>query len=52
MSERFVPDSTPLGLDADVILAAQAEFAGAVVVTTNVRHVGRLVPAKQWTELA
>jgi toxin FitB len=38
-------------LDADVILAAQAILRGATVVTTNVRHLGRLVPAMAWPEV-
>jgi hypothetical protein len=44
-------------LDADVILAAQVvTFAPAgaelLVATTNVKHLGRLVTARKWEEIA
>src|ERR1043166_4728179 len=39
------PTADPRELDADVILAAQAEHAQAVVATENVGHLGRLVMA-------
>lgn len=45
------PTAPPEALDADVILAAQAEAAGAVVVTANTRHVGRFVTARHWREI-
>ena len=44
-------------LDGDVILAAQAtvlatiESRSAVVATTNVGHLGRLVDAKEWADV-
>lgn len=40
------------GLDADIILAAHAlEVSDAVVVTDNLRHLGRLVPSCRWQEI-
>jgi predicted nucleic acid-binding protein len=44
------PTADPHALDGDVILAAQAQLAAGpgdtvVVATTNVGHLGRLVPA-------
>lgn len=38
-------------LDGDVILAAQAEHAEAVIATENVGHLSHLVIAKHWYEL-
>ena len=38
-------------LDGDVILAAQAILVGAIVVTTNRKHLSRFVPTKEWQEL-
>jgi len=38
-------------LDGDVILAAQAEAAGATVVTENVSHLDRFVAAADWETL-
>ncbi len=38
-------------LDGDVILAAQAQEAGGVVMTTNVKHLARFVKALSWEEL-
>lgn len=50
------PTADPRELDGDVILAAQTQRlidAGhaAVVATSNVRHVARLVPAQDWQAL-
>lgn len=47
------PTAPDLALDADVILAAQAEVLRSggdevVVATTNVGHLSRFVPAKAW----
>ncbi len=39
-------------LDADVILAAQAKSVNAIVVTDNVRHLGKYIMTKKWNELA
>lgn len=41
----------PEALDADVILAAQAEAVGAIVVTENVGHLARFVTAKHWRDM-
>ena len=38
-------------LDGDVILEAQAILVGAIVVTTNRKHLSRFVPTKEWQEL-
>lgn len=39
-------------LDGDVILAAQAEEAGGIVATDNVRHLARFVDARVWQEIS
>lgn len=41
----------PKELDGDVILAAQALEADAIVVTENVGHLKRFVEAKHWKEI-
>jgi predicted nucleic acid-binding protein len=46
-----MPTAPPEALDADVILAAQAERLGAVVATPNVAHLGRFVTAKPWRDI-
>jgi len=46
------PTADMRSLDADVILAAQAEEAKAVVATENVGHLSRFVEAKNWREIA
>jgi hypothetical protein len=38
----------PLGR---IILAAQAERAGAIVATENVGHLARFVTAKHWRDI-
>jgi predicted nucleic acid-binding protein len=48
---RGVPTAPPEALDADVILAAQAEGAGAVVATENAGHLGRFVTALHWRDI-
>ena len=45
------PTADPKELDCDVILAAQAERAGAVVATENVGHLSLLIEAKEWREI-
>jgi predicted nucleic acid-binding protein len=45
------PTADPKELDADVILAAQALEAGAVIATENVGHLGRYVTAKHWRDI-
>jgi predicted nucleic acid-binding protein len=49
--QRGTPTADPKEIDADVILAAQAERAQAVVATDNVGHLGRFVAAKHWRDL-
>jgi predicted nucleic acid-binding protein len=38
-------------LDGDVILAAQAHSVGGTVVTTNPKHLARLVSTKSWADI-
>jgi predicted nucleic acid-binding protein len=45
---RGRPTADPRELDGDVILAAQAIEAGAIVATENVGHLGRYVTAADW----
>ena len=44
------PTGTDVGLDGDVLIAAQAISEQAIVVTTNPRHFEALVRASQWDE--
>ena len=46
-----LPTAPPDSLDGDVILAAQALEVSGVVVTENVDHLKRMVPAYRWHEL-
>ena len=45
------PTADPKELDGDVILAAQAEKAGAVVATENIGHLSLFVEAKDWRDI-
>lgn len=45
------PTADPHALDGDVILAAQAEQAGAMIATDNVGHLSLFVEAKNWREI-
>ena len=45
---RGLPTADPKELDGDVILAAQAERAKAIVATDNVGHLARFVSAQNW----
>ena len=45
------PTADPKALDCDVILAAQAEQAGAIVATENVGHLSFFVEARDWRSL-
>ena len=47
---RGLPTADPKELDGDVILAAQAQAAGATIITENVGHLSRFVPARSWRE--
>lgn len=44
--------ASPEALDADVILAAQAESVGATMVTENVSHLAFFGPADRWQNLS
>ncbi|HTE21075.1 MAG TPA: nucleic acid-binding protein, partial [Armatimonadota bacterium] len=48
---RGQPTADPKELDVDVIVAAQAAQADAVVATENVGHLERFVAARHWREL-
>jgi predicted nucleic acid-binding protein len=45
------PTADPREIDADVILAAQAEVVNAVVATENVGHLARFVIARHWRDI-
>ncbi len=44
-------EADPKELNGDVILAAQAEKAEAVIATENVGHLSLFVEAKGWREI-
>ena len=46
-----MPTADNKELDGDVILAAQAEQAGAIVATENVGHLSRFVEARVWRDV-
>ena len=48
---RGRPTADPKELDGDVILAAQALEAGAIVATENVGHLARYVTAYHWSAI-
>ena len=54
--QQGLPTASSLDLDIDVILAAQTLTISppeqAIVVTTNPRHLGRFVDAREWQEVA
>jgi predicted nucleic acid-binding protein len=45
------PTSDAVGLDGDMLLAAQARAESATVVTTNPKHFEALVPAVFWSDV-
>jgi predicted nucleic acid-binding protein len=47
-----MPTADDKELDGDVILAAQAEQAGAMVATENVGHLSRFVDAQAWRDIS
>ena len=48
---RGRPTAPPLGLDADAILAAQAQAVGGTIITDNIRHLEQFGPAKRWQDI-
>jgi predicted nucleic acid-binding protein len=48
---RGTPTADPKGIDADVILTAQALSVGATVATENVGHLAQFVEARPWQEI-
>ena len=50
--KRGRPTADPKELDCDVILAAQALEAEAVVVTDNIGHLSLFVEARSWREIS
>ena len=46
------PTADPKELDCDVILAAQAERANAIVATENVGHLSLFVEARDWRTIS
>jgi predicted nucleic acid-binding protein len=48
---RGHPTAPPEALDGDVILAAQAEAIGAVVVTEDLKDLSQFVPTRRWSEI-
>jgi predicted nucleic acid-binding protein len=49
---RGQPTADLRELDGDVILAAQAEQAGAIVATENIGHLSRFVDARDWRDIS
>ena len=47
-----IPTADAKELDGDVILAAQAVQAGAIVATENVGHLSRFVAAQAWRDVS
>jgi predicted nucleic acid-binding protein len=45
------PTADPKALDADVILAAQAELVGGIVATEHAGHLARFVTAMHWRDI-
>jgi predicted nucleic acid-binding protein len=49
--QQGTPTADPREIDADVVLAAQAEKAGATVATENVGHLALFVEAMPWRSI-
>jgi predicted nucleic acid-binding protein len=45
------PSAHPKSLDADVIIAAQAEQLHAVLATSNAKHFSEFVDARDWQDI-
>ena len=50
--KRGIPTTGLKELDADVILAAQAEEQGAIIATENVGHLSLFVEAYDWRQIS
>jgi predicted nucleic acid-binding protein len=48
---RGSPTADPKELDCDVILAAMALEAGAIIATENIGHLSRYTTAKHWKDI-
>jgi len=48
---RGKPTAHPKSLDADMIIAAQAEQLGAVLATSNAKHFVDFVDAREWQDI-
>jgi len=48
---KKLPTADKHARDGDVILAAQAEAVGAILVTENVKHLSRYVTTERWRNL-
>jgi predicted nucleic acid-binding protein len=50
--QQGYPTAGDAALDADVLIAAQAQLIGAIVVTENATHLRRFVEARHWRDIA
>ncbi|MDO8631064.1 MAG: hypothetical protein Q7R41_11290 [Phycisphaerales bacterium] len=48
---RGKPTADPKDLDGDVILAAQARLANAIVATNNIGHLDQFVDTREWRHM-
>ncbi len=48
---KGMPTADPKELDCDVVLAAQALMANAIVATENATHLSRYTEAKHWRDI-
>lgn len=49
--QRGLPTADPKELDADVILAAQAQITNSIVATENIGHLSLFVEARIWQDI-
>lgn len=43
------PTAPPHSLDGDVLLAAQANVIGGIIITENIRHLDRMATVQNWS---